>query len=42
MKSKLENLLDMVDSMISSKPVSVMNVALWLIFVCIVFLIGII
>jgi hypothetical protein len=41
MKNKLESMLDAVDALIHSKPIAVMNVALWLIFVCIVFLIGV-
>lgn len=42
MKSQLNKILDAIDLMIDSKPVKVMNVALWVIFVCIVFLIGVI
>jgi hypothetical protein len=41
MKTTLERILDYVDELIHSKPIAVMNVALWLIFVCIVFLIGV-
>ncbi len=40
-KCKLEKILDVIDVFIDSKPIAVMNVALWLIFVCIVFLIGV-
>lgn len=42
MKTQLNKILDAIDLMIDSKPVKVMNVALWVIFVCIVFLIGVI
>jgi hypothetical protein len=41
MKTKLEKILDAVDMWLDSKPVALMNVALWVIFVCIVFLIGV-
>lgn len=41
MKTTLNHLLDLIDEAIHSKPVKVMNIALWLVFVCIVFILGI-